>query len=431
MIDQNRKKYYNEQSSAYLTHVTKTSFAEDENSMKSEEGVRIGTLSSVYVPDDDNNIVEATYYFDDYKLVIDKEGCELLNKCVQQIYKSFREITDLPTIQKTVFDWVFMSKEEKIDTPLCDYIEAKVQENMALFKCYFKIPFVSMPKDKCLKIAGVKIAYLSPETKSLLANSIESLHSSEYDDFVFASVEVEGNKNSVQNVALERAKFAIDILKINTTLRFAYHPLLASIGIEQSYQNSFRPLTITVNSESYNAFIQQEIFGHKYPIDSKFLDMLRHSEYRFMTSFYEEYLKHKPTSLEKVIKRSISKFSQAISTSDTMEHIVSLCSIMDSIILPDNSAGIKESLKQYIPYLITKPGNSREHIKDNINKVYEIRSKYIHHGGYSNVSNQELAEYNYIVYSLIVRLIDLRTKFHSVKELQDYIDGTIANINFF
>lgn len=433
MINENRKKYYNEKSSEYLNHVSKETFAEDENSIKTEEGVKIGNFSKAYVPDENKNIIEATYYLEDSKLVLDKEGCELLNKCVQQIHKSFGGVVSMSIIQTTVFDWVFLRKDDQIKVPLCDYIEAKVQENKANFTCYFKIPFVSMPKNKCRNIAGVKIAYLTTETKKLLSKGINALPPSEYEDYVFAAVEIEGEKNSVQSLAYERANFAIDILKVNTDLRFAYNPLLASIGIEQSHHNSFMPLTITVNGECDDALIQKQIFGHKYPIDSGCLQMLNRSDYKIMVSFYVEYCKHEPepSSLEKVIKRSISKFSQAISTSDAMEHIVMLCSIMDSIILSDNKVGIKESLTKYIPFIITQPGSFRERIKNSVSKMYDLRSKYIHHGDSTDVTCDELAEYNGIVYCLIVRLIVLRTNFPSIKDLQDHIDRTIMNIDFF
>ena len=101
---------------------------------------------------------------------------------------------------------------------------------------------------------------------------------------------------------------------------------------------------------------------------------------------------------------------------------VKLCSILDAAILKDNEAGIKESLKKYIPILVSDNLDMRKKIQDTLDLMYSVRSGYIHHGKECKVEFQEIMDLNIIVMSTIMRFLQLRSTYDSPKMIIEAID---------
>ena len=141
----------------------------------------------------------------------------------------------------------------------------------------------------------------------------------------------------------------------------------------------------------------------------------------FLTDYYI-LLNHKHTELDKIIMRSIRQFSITLSTKNQYERIVKLCSILDAAILKDNEAGIKESLKKYIPILVSEDLTMRETVNQTLELMYSVRSDYIHHGKEAKVEFQEIIDMNIIVLSTIIRFLQLRHTYESPKMIIKAID---------
>ena len=102
---------------------------------------------------------------------------------------------------------------------------------------------------------------------------------------------------------------------------------------------------------------------------------------------------------------------------------------MDAAILKDNEAGIKESLKKYIPILVSEDLEMREKVQDTLDLMYSIRSEYIHHGKEVKVEFQEIMDLNIIVISTIIHFLQLRSTFDSPKMVLDAIDHLLLSVH--
>ena len=122
------------------------------------------------------------------------------------------------------------------------------------------------------------------------------------------------------------------------------------------------------------------------------------------------------------IIRSIRLFSAALSTKNSYEKVVKLCSILDAAVLKNSEVGIKESLKKYMPILVTEDLKKRESVQESIEKMYGIRSDYIHRGKEGKIEVEDIVEMNLIVFFTIMRFLQLRTTYKSPEMLLDTID---------
>ena len=102
---------------------------------------------------------------------------------------------------------------------------------------------------------------------------------------------------------------------------------------------------------------------------------------------------------------------------------------MDRVVLSNQEIGIKESLKKYIPIICTDTVKSRSLLQEQIDEMYKYRSDYIHHGECAvGIGCEKLCSYNFIVFNLIIVLIELRERFKTLKELRDHIDEQILSV---
>ena len=99
------------------------------------------------------------------------------------------------------------------------------------------------------------------------------------------------------------------------------------------------------------------------------------------------------------------------------------------MILSDNEVGIMESLKKYIPVLISDNLEQRKEWKNSINEMYDHRSQYIHHGKEPKTAQSQVARYSGIVYCTLARLIGMRKKYKSVKEIQSDLDDMMMGVS--
>ena len=104
---------------------------------------------------------------------------------------------------------------------------------------------------------------------------------------------------------------------------------------------------------------------------------------------------------------------------------------MDGIVLSNQEVGVKESLKKYIPVILTDKKETRSHLQKLLEEMYKLRSDYIHHGeNVKNIDSSKLIEYNFVVFNLITILIELRNSYNTLDELRQHIDDLFLSVKF-
>ena len=435
MIDQKKIEYYNSVSQQYVEMLTVYDCEKSDDIVYEKDGsVAIPSENIVEMTstqsDDNGNYVSVEYSKNGKLYVLFKDNCSIINRCVEDLFKSVRKSTTRANIQKEVYDWIILSKTGVTDMPLGNYIERRLQEQTDTYTCYFRMPYVEIAGNGSLTVAGVRIG-VCEELEQYWSKVEKTFVGDKAKEDVYAVVTMSGEINRVKELAYEKAQMAVDVIKINSWLRFEYIPLLASMDIDRNIMETPCSVVLTHKMGDEKLNVEQVQQGKKYVIDVSFITILKRSMMNLFATFMKNYYDCETHSeLDEIIKRGISRYSKALSTQNRYERVVGFCSILDAIVLSDNEIGIKESLKKYVPIFISNDLDQRKDLKKTINEMYEVRSQYIHHGNELDITTEQISRYSGNVYCTLVRLIQLRKEYKTIKEILSIVDNKMMGVLF-
>lgn len=118
--------------------------------------------------------------------------------------------------------------------------------------------------------------------------------------------------------------------------------------------------------------------------------------------------------LSEMIINAISNFADALSTKKIQKRIAEIFTIYESLLVPNNSSPILDSLTKYGPKLITNDSEERKELKKLFQDFYAVRSSLMHHGLYKSFDMEGLRKLQFCLLLLIIKLIEL-SQFHQNK----------------
>lgn len=385
--------------------------------------------SIMYQLNEKGYCVETEVNRDDICFVLDGEACKIINKAIDDIYKPFSRIVAYKTIQEAVYEWIYLTTFERTSDTFSSYINSHIGSKTASFCFYF--PLFNILLESRIKLGNVILGKPNDtQTNNLLLQDpfYQKYASSE---LVYASIELEGEHEKIQELAYEEVDFAIDIIKL------CFFPQLSSedsytkdISLlrNSSFPDSFTYFSLKNSDNTVFPFIENRKIPFK--IEQEYLSN-KHELFALFDNFMSEYYSNEETSeIDNLLHEVISRFSKAITMKSTDEKIVWLCSILDMIVLSSPEVGIKESLKKYIPILVTDDITKRKKIILDLETMYKCRSEYIHYGKKCSIDSQSLFSYNTIVCSVIIILMEERKKYTTKEALRNHIDELFLSVQF-
>lgn len=248
MIDQNKIEYYNSVSQQYVEMLAVYDCEKSDDIVYEKDGsVAIPSENIVEMTstqsDDNGNYVSVEYSKNGKLYVLSNDNCSIINRCVEDLFKSVRNSTTRANIQKEVYDWIILSKIGVTDMPLGNYIERRLQEQTDTYTCYFRMPYIEIAGNGSLTVAGVRIG-VCEELEQYWSKVEKAFVGDKAKEDVYAFVTMSGEINRVKELAYEKAQMAVDIIKINSWLRFEYTPMLASMDIDRNIMGT--PCTVAL-----------------------------------------------------------------------------------------------------------------------------------------------------------------------------------------
>lgn len=160
-------------------------------------------------------------------------------------------------------------------------------------------------------------------------------------------------------------------------------------------------------------------------IDDDYLNFMNEKGMKIFHDFLRD---PKKTELFELLLTTINLFGDALTENILHKRIINLFTIMELLLLKDKNVPILDSLKKYLPILITDNIEVRKEIKENIDKLYEIRSKAIHHSKYEDFQVEQLAKLQEYLFLLLKKLIQLSDSFETKDQVLSEIDRAINSV---
>lgn len=433
MIKLNRFKaqHFDSLSSKYLELIsTKEVSSQTIEESDSEGVIKLDVVPEaiMYQLDEKGYCMKTEAKRDNICFVLDGEACKIINKAIDDIYKPFSRVVAYKTIQEAVYEWIYLTTFERTSDTFSSYINSHIGSKTASF--YFYFPLFNILLGSRIKLGNVILGKLNTQTYNLLLQDpLYKKHASS--ELPFASIELEGEHEKVQELAYEEVDFAIDIIKLCFFPQFSYEDSFKqniSLLSNSSFPDSFTYFSVKNSDNTVHPYIE----NNKIPFEIKqeFLSN-KHELFALFDNFMSEYYgNEEATEIDKLLHEVISRFSRAITMKSTDEKIVWLCSILDMIVLSSPEVGIKESLKKYIPILVTDDISKRKEIIQDLETMYKCRSEYIHYGKKCSIDSRSLFSYNTIVCSVIIVLMEERKKYTTKEDLRNHIDELFLTVQF-
>lgn len=428
-INEHKKAHFDKLALGYLDLVSKICNESSKTSCNEEDAFILkGTNMRFFTSNEDGSCETAWLENGEYKYFLNEESCSIINKCVRDIHSSLKRQVSYQTIQEAIYDWIFAEIQSTQHITLCAFIEDRVNALIDNYTFYFAVPLVYIGNQGSLTISGVTISTIKDE--SIDKEWAAKLSNIDFDNTAYASITLEGELKALSIIALERVSFAMDILKTCSPLRYQIDPSVFYLDVDQNIRPKIASVMFAKRKGESKLYIEQSSPAHKFDFNQSVINCLNFSRINDFATFMQNYYSEEnPSEYYKVIKRCISRFSDSLSLSNRLERNVVLCSILDSLVLTDSEAGIKESLKKYIPIIISEDKDQRLEFKKVLDDMYSNRSQYIHRGIEVHISDETMVKYTNVVFSSIYGYLIRASKYKTIKELCNEIDSLFMSVN--
>lgn len=435
-IPKEKREHWNSESVKFLNEIKKEEIiqSEDKTTPVDDNNVVLQPISMKslfeYDVDCDEKIVGVSCIKENKKYHIGNELWLKVEKCINDFCKirSFKNKISKDSFRNIVLSWLFEARQkEQISIDFIQYIEDELDKRIKQYVIYFPLPYLEA--DKTYNFTeDIFIGKLpNVNLRNLLTSFTEDIY---HQNTTFVYTKLKGERQAVVDMAYERCSLAVDIIK---ACYLTFYSELPKICLDIANNINHLPVErcfIQELSADDSLYVNENINFHIVNLDDNFIQKLEEHGKTEYSVFMDRIYKQENTELERVLIPAIRTYSKVLSNSNKHDKIVDLCSIMDSLILLDEKESIKQALKKYIPLIVTDTPEKRHIINKSIEKMYDIRSQYIHHRNTKeNITRKELFNYSVIVFSLITQLVIFANsnKYKTMKDIITVIDKKIKN----
>lgn len=368
-------------------------------------------------------------WYENQKFRIGLEGDKYidLEKLVLSILKDkvIGNICDREFIEDITFKWIISAyTNKKVNQNLSNLIIDKIQGSKKLHTYSFPILYLEI--ESPIKIGEVEITFYSKkEVQTIIENdNYSDTDAKELRKLVqgktIARASHTGTSSKAKEQCLVKCEFALDILKVcSDTVEFPDIELHFDLENRSRLHSGCIAIHQPKPDKLQEIGIELEHQSNPITIDSELIKRMKFRHFEQLSAWNNNF---KETELNKLLKKAISLFAEALSETNLHRRISLIFSIYESLLVPNENEGILESVKKYGSKLLAKDIESRKKFKSNISDMYKVRSSLIHHG---KERSFELNDLRLLQLSLLIIISDLMDKsqtFNTKLEILQDID---------
>ncbi len=352
-----------------------------------------------------------------------KENYQKFKAFVKSIHgnREIKRLVHESFVEKEIFQWLYgFSDQEEPKEILSTTLVRRIKESIE-FRTYC-FPVSNLIIHQPFDIGDVTIKFLTSEDLKNIDSKIAAM----YEGAVVASVDINAEPSLGQEIALGKCSLAIDLLKIYSKTLFNPETVIDfDIDVRTQIIDQASIISHPVGEIS-------PIHIKWYAVPSKYY--LQPADFQMMNEMYiVDIIKlinsdNTGNELSIMLINAIRNFANAISVKNLHKRIADLFSVYESLLVPNKSAHILESLKKYGPKLITPEIEERKEIKKRFTALYDVRSALIHHRQHENFELYELSRLQFHLLVLILNLTRWNAEYYTKIDVLNKIDDTIEQV---
>jgi hypothetical protein len=373
--------------------------------------------------------------FKSEKVGYNEEGFEKIYSLVSNILKTkkVRECISEQFLVENIFEWLVGSyKNELNNISLSEYVTLMCNNSILEYNIY--LPILYLESDKIFHLGECKFLYITEDYINTLALKVESSRRTHYIESLkshkgqlFASCKIVAEKEKAIQLSIKKISLSVDVLRmLAPTVEYPDMPIYYDVDFRNIHQLSNNILIQEKEEEKFH--LQQRRKAQPFVINQTVWNILTKNHIHLFHEFLNITLRDR-TELERLILNSITNFSESIATHDLHKRVVQIFTVLESLLLPNENVQIGESVRKYLPILVSTDVEIRKTISNTIKSMYVVRSKMIHHGIKHDFELAELRILQISTRSLIIALIQLSLTKKTKQEVLEEIDNKIISVN--
>jgi len=401
--------------------------------LKHKDIVELKNIGPLYEfkMDFNNNVIEKYKVYNDKRVGFDRKGFDEIYKIAEAILKddSFIDVISKAFLINILFEWFIEKYEERDVCLLSDYVLNKSLASIISYNIF--CPILYLESDKEFNFGDVNFKYISEEYVEALSEGVDQSQRSDYKSLLLqhkgqlmACYYVKAEKNKAIELAVEQIKMCIDALRIiSPTVEDPTFEIFYDIDLRNIHQQKGQVLVQLVDDEKqfYLTIIKMP---RPFVITPLVWSILVQSGIKVLDEFIKR-KKQGESELEGLLKNAIQNYSKALANHDLHLRVTQVFTVLESLLLPDDSSPIVDSVAKYLPKLVTNDISLRLEIIDVVKDMYKVRSMMMHHAKRRKFDNNNLATLQISTRTLIIGLVLQSKSKNNKKDILREIDDAI------
>lgn len=305
--------------------------------------------------------------------------------------KNIRNKISLKTLENLFQKWAVEKFANRTEVDFISFLTHQCDTLIKPREIWIPIEFLSIEKEfnigkilflpiKQHTVDSIKKSTLSRFSNASNASALESFfekkirHIQGYTAAVFS---IESELERAYELAVEEVKKSLSILRLFSPVM--YEPRLSvSSGIWGSLHTDYANI-ISLDQGAMSNFKTHQLDSMPFPekLDSALIDY--HFQ-RGLSVLHELLIAEKLNQFQEKLLNCLLLFSRSLTAKDPSDKLIYILTSLESFFLRSSSEPIQQNLGERIAFLIRESPKDRKDVTTSTRKIYDLRSKFIHHG---------------------------------------------------
>ncbi|HRZ28802.1 MAG TPA: HEPN domain-containing protein [Spirochaetota bacterium] len=372
-------------------------------------------------------------FTDSEQYFINRNNYKIIKKIIEQlsVLKGYNEYLSKQYIETKMCDWLASRFLKEFEVDFIQFIEMESGKDIKLYEVWIPIPYTSSVKEFSLGNITFKIITQSvildwfkdipdknADSKKDKEQFIKELQKN-FQGYISGIFIIKSEQYKAKEMAFNELKNTLSILRLFSPANF--HPSLINGAYEYGW-NVYESEKSIFFSKEGNEFLMNTSMrdiGLYWTIDEKVIEFLNSDA----NKNYNEILKSQNrNNFQEDIFKSLIIYSKHTLKRDVSDKIMYILVSLESILLKNDTEPIQQNLADRMAFICSKNPDGRKEIVKLVKYIYQIRSKFIHHGVPSVDSIDKIVNFLDLAWNTFHLIILNMTNFENKDSFIDEIE---------
>lgn len=351
---------------------------------------------------------------------------QLLAESIQRT-PGWYEVVSVRAIEAEALNWLHARHEKRHGAPLLPYLRDAIRPTVRRYQAWVPLAHTTAQRD--YTIGRTVLRPILPEHINQWQQSMKAAREEDkarFDEYLrklgnqlvslaAATIEIEAEPGRAMDVALQKAEETASILRLYSPLMC--EPELVSRCVPLGRESRPTELCLLLEGPALSMSRSALVDGalHQTVVDDKHFALMNSLGLPVLNDILARPDK---TRFQQQLLTALSLYARSSLERDQGTRLVWVFAAIESLLLRSESEPIVQNVSERIAFLVSKDPHERRAIARNAKEVYDLRSRFLHHGA----AIQEIEKLSEFLHSVWLFFISAIKNANSIDERAQLID---------